>query len=95
MISLLTDNIYQYMNYERYSQDPGNSPLLNGNASSLGGNGAPEPTYKGVRQQGRTPNIIASGGGGGCVTEGPFSEFVTPSSCYLNFQVSYPPTNIS
>ena len=64
------------MNYDRYAEDPGNSPLLNGNASSLGGNGVLEPTYKGVAQPGRTPNIIASGGGGGCVTEGPFSEFV-------------------
>ncbi|KAI2614782.1 Di-copper centre-containing protein [Hypoxylon fragiforme] len=65
-----------YMNYDRYSQDPYNSPLLNGNASSLGGNGELEPTYKGVPQPGRTPNIIASGGGGGCVTSGPFSDMV-------------------
>ncbi|KAI1637324.1 Di-copper centre-containing protein [Biscogniauxia mediterranea] len=65
-----------YMNYDRYSEDPINSPLLNGNASSLGGNGEPEPAYKGVPQPGRTPNIIASGGGGGCVTEGPFSDMV-------------------
>lgn len=64
------------MNYDRYKEDPWNSPLLNGNASSLGGNGQPEPDYKGVAQPGRTPNIIASGGGGGCVTEGPFSESV-------------------
>lgn len=64
------------MNYDRYKEDPWNSPLLNGNASSLGGNGQPDPAYKGVSQPGRTPNIIASGGGGGCVTEGPFSEFV-------------------
>ncbi|XXG99739.1 hypothetical protein Hte_006080 [Hypoxylon texense] len=65
-----------YMNYDRYSEDPINSPLLNGNASSLGGNGVLEPSYKGVPQYGRTPNIIASGGGGGCVTEGPFSDLV-------------------
>ncbi|KAI1764646.1 Di-copper centre-containing protein [Hypoxylon sp. FL1150] len=65
-----------YMNYDRYSNDPLNSPLLNGNASSLGGNGLPEPSYKGVPQYGRTPNIIATGGGGGCVTEGPFSDLV-------------------
>lgn len=66
------------MNYDRYAEDPINSPLLNGNASSLGGNGAPDPSYKGVPQYGRTPNIIKSGGGGGCVTEGPFAELVTP-----------------
>lgn len=65
-----------YMNYDRYKEDPWNSPLLNGNASSLGGNGQPEPDYKGVAQPGRTPNIIASGGGGGCVTEGPFSDMI-------------------
>ncbi|KAI1339207.1 hypothetical protein F5Y15DRAFT_407274 [Xylariaceae sp. FL0016] len=65
-----------YMNYDRYAEDPGNSPLLNGNASSMGGNGEPDPTYKGVPQYGRTPNIIATGGGGGCVTEGPFSDMV-------------------
>ncbi|KAI1371809.1 Di-copper centre-containing protein [Hypoxylon crocopeplum] len=65
-----------YMNYDRYSEDPLNSPLLNGNASSLGGTGEPEPMYKGVPQFGRTPNIIATAGGGGCVTEGPFSDMV-------------------
>ncbi|CAK7234105.1 hypothetical protein SCUCBS95973_008822 [Sporothrix curviconia] len=65
-----------YMNYDRYAEDPGNSPLLNGNASSMGGNGAPDPSYKGVPQYGRTPNIIKSGGGGGCVTEGPFADMV-------------------
>ncbi|CAK7204041.1 hypothetical protein SEUCBS139899_006792 [Sporothrix eucalyptigena] len=65
-----------YMNYDRYAEDPGNSPLLNGNASSMGGNGAPDPSYKGVPQYGRTPNIIKSGGGGGCVTSGPFADMV-------------------
>ncbi|KAI1179611.1 hypothetical protein F4777DRAFT_600403 [Nemania sp. FL0916] len=65
-----------YMNYDRYKEDPWNSPLLNGNASSIGGTGEPDPAYKGVAQPGRTPNIIASGGGGGCVTKGPFSDLV-------------------
>ncbi|OIW28322.1 Di-copper centre-containing protein [Coniochaeta ligniaria NRRL 30616] len=65
-----------YMNYDRYAEDPINSPLLNGNASSLGGNGEKDATYKGVPQQGRKPNIIATGGGGGCVTSGPFSDMV-------------------
>ncbi|KAK3381090.1 hypothetical protein B0H63DRAFT_501831 [Podospora didyma] len=65
-----------YMNYDRYAQDPINSPLFNGNASSLGGNGAPDPTYRGIQQAGRTPNIIKSGGGGGCVTEGPFKDML-------------------
>ncbi|KAL1861275.1 hypothetical protein VTK73DRAFT_7155 [Phialemonium thermophilum] len=65
-----------YMNYDRYAQDPINSPLLNGNASSLGGNGEHDPAYRGVPQPGRTPNIIKSGGGGGCVKSGPFSDMV-------------------
>ncbi|KAI0147375.1 Di-copper centre-containing protein [Xylariaceae sp. FL1272] len=65
---------HPYMNYDRYSKDPLNSPLFNGNASSMGGQGALEPTYKGVAQPGRTPNIIQSGGGGGCLTSGPFSD---------------------
>ncbi len=65
-----------YMNYDRYAQDPIHSPMFNGNASSMGGNGAPDPDYKGIPQPGRNPNIIKSGGGGGCVTEGPFKEYV-------------------
>jgi len=55
------------MNIDRYAQDPINSPLFNGNASSMGGNGVPDPGYKGL-------GSIKSGGGGGCVTSGPFSE---------------------
>ncbi len=41
--------------------------------TSMGGNGAPDPPYKGVRSG---TGMIATGGGGGCVTEGPFKEFV-------------------
>lgn len=71
------------MNYDRYAADPINSPLFNGNASSMGGNGAPTD-YAGVPQPFRPPyNMIPSAGGGGCVTEGPFKEYVlfqTPSS---------------
>ncbi|KAI1851561.1 hypothetical protein JX265_012357 [Neoarthrinium moseri] len=63
-----------YENYDRYAEDPINSPLWNGNASSLGGNGVPDPRYKGVAQPGRTPNIIKTGGGGGMVVSlGPTS----------------------
>jgi tyrosinase len=64
------------MNYDRYADDPMNSPLLNGNASSLGGTGAADTLYKGVSQPGRNPNIIKSGGGGGCAISGPYSESV-------------------
>lgn len=63
-----------YMNYDRYAADPVNSPLFNGNASSMGGNGEPSE-YRGVPQPFRPPyNLIPSAGGGGCVTEGPFKE---------------------
>jgi len=57
------------MNIDRYAEDPIHSPLFNGNASSMGGNGLPDPNYKGL-------GSIKSGGGGGCVTEGPFHEYV-------------------
>lgn len=61
------------MNYDRYTKDPKNSALFNGNATSMGGNGAPDSSYTGLR----TGNgVIKSAGGGGCVTEGPFKEFV-------------------
>jgi len=61
------------MNYDRYTKDPKNSALFNGNATSMGGNGAPDPQYKGLRT---SAGMIQSAGGGGCVTEGPFKEFV-------------------
>lgn len=67
-----------YMNYDRIAEDlstnPANSPHWNGNSSSLGGNRELDSNYKGVSQTGRTPNLIATGGGGGCVTSAPFSE---------------------
>ncbi|KAH8901803.1 Di-copper centre-containing protein [Coniochaeta sp. PMI_546] len=63
-----------YMNYDRYAADPINSPMFNGNASSMGGNGAPT-TYPGVPQPFRRPyDKIPSAGGGGCVTTGPFKD---------------------
>lgn len=62
------------MNYDRYAQDPVNSPMFNGNASSMGGQGLPSD-YPGVAQPYRKPyDWIKPGGGGGCVTEGPFKE---------------------
>ncbi len=64
------------MNYDRYAQDPIHSPMFNGNASSMGGNGGFTANYSGVPQPGKTPNLIKSAGGGGCVTEGPFKEYV-------------------
>jgi len=83
------------MNYDRYAEDPLTSPLLNGNASSLGGNGEKDATYKGVPQQGRKPNIIATGGGGGCVTSGPFSESVKTNPFLLSTPSDSNPTSHS
>ncbi|KAI5861017.1 Di-copper centre-containing protein [Durotheca rogersii] len=68
-----------YWNYDRYAADPINSPLFNGNASSMGGNGAPSE-YPGVRQMGFKPpyDIIPSAGGGGMVVSlGPLSTIVS------------------
>jgi len=62
------------MNYDRYAQDPVNSPMFNGNASSMGGQGEYD-NYGGVFQPFRAPyNKIPQGGGGGCVKDGPFKE---------------------
>jgi tyrosinase len=45
-----------------------------GNASSMGGNGAPSK-YPGVMMPFKKPyNLIPWAGGGGCVTTGPFKE---------------------
>ncbi|KAK4171012.1 hypothetical protein QBC36DRAFT_295759 [Triangularia setosa] len=64
---------HPYMNYDRYTKDPKNSALFNGNATSMGGNGLPDPRYTGLRTGAGT---IKSGGGGGCVTEGPFKDYM-------------------
>ncbi|KAE9363228.1 Di-copper centre-containing protein [Stipitochalara longipes BDJ] len=64
-----------YWNWGRTAEDPINSPLFNGNDSSMGGNGLPS-VYPGVPAMGFTPpyDMIPSAGGGGCVTEGPFKN---------------------
>lgn len=62
------------MNYDRYTKDPKLSALFNGNATSMGGNGEPDPGYPGFRAGGS--GLVKSGGGGGCVKTGPFKEFV-------------------
>ncbi len=49
------------MNYDRYTKDPKNSALFNGNMTSMGGNGAPDAKYAGVR----TGNGLIKTGGGG------------------------------
>jgi tyrosinase len=68
------------MNYDRYVDDPINSPMFDGSDTSMGGNGAPS-TYPGIAQPFPRPySMMPSAGGGGCVTEGPFKESV-PVSC--------------
>ncbi|KAL2142548.1 hypothetical protein VTI28DRAFT_1051 [Corynascus sepedonium] len=65
-----------YMNYDRYAEDPINSPMFDGSDSSMGGNGGPY-NYTGVPQPFPRPyNLIPPAGGGGCVTEGPFKDMV-------------------
>lgn len=64
------------MNYDRYAADPIHSPMFNGNASSMGGNGA-FVNYTGVPQPFRKPyDHIPPADGGGCVTEGPFKDMI-------------------
>ncbi|KAK0610588.1 hypothetical protein B0T17DRAFT_500427 [Bombardia bombarda] len=64
-----------YWNWDRYAKDPINSPLFNGNESSMGGNGA-KFSYQGIQIPGapRPYNLIPAGVGGGCVTTGPFKN---------------------
>lgn len=65
-----------YMNYDRYADDPINSPMFDGSETSMGGNGAPHD-YPGVAQPFPRPyNMMPAAGGGGCVTEGPFKDMV-------------------
>ncbi|EPE32098.1 Di-copper centre-containing [Glarea lozoyensis ATCC 20868] len=66
-----------YWNWARYAADPINSPLFNGNDSSMGGNGLPSE-YPGIPSMSFKPpyDMIPSAGGGGCVTEGPFKDMV-------------------
>ena len=64
------------MNYDRYANDPINSPMFDGSDSSMGGNGA-KSDYAGVPQPFPRPyDKIPSAGGGGCVTTGPFKKSV-------------------
>ncbi|KAF2668715.1 Di-copper centre-containing protein [Microthyrium microscopicum] len=81
---------HPYMDYDRYTKNDPDDPMFNGNASSMGGNGAYDPNYKGVPQMGRTPSIIKSGGGGGCMTEGPFKDMVVSLGPVMSRNPSVP-----
>ncbi|KAK3376297.1 hypothetical protein B0T24DRAFT_699716 [Lasiosphaeria ovina] len=64
-----------YWNWDRYAKDPVNSPLFNGNESSMSGNGA-KVAHQGIPIPGapRPYNLIPAADGGGCVTTGPFKN---------------------
>ena len=62
--------------YTSFLSDPIHSPLFDGSATSMGGNGAFQ-AYPGTPLPGAPPglnDIIPSAEGGGCVTTGPFKE---------------------
>lgn len=61
----------QYNNWARYASDPANSPIFNGNASSMSGNGE-KFTYDGIFVG--MGSSIPADQGGGCVTSGPFKK---------------------
>lgn len=65
------------MNYDRYVADPLNSLLFDGSPASMSGNGELAP-YNGIPQPFPRPyDRIPADQGGGCVTTGPFKEYVS------------------
>jgi tyrosinase len=73
----LTTDAIQYWNWGRTAADPINSPMFNGNMSSMGGNGV-KSDYPGVMVHGagfQPPyDMIPADLGGGCVKDGPFAN---------------------
>ncbi|KAF1993505.1 Di-copper centre-containing protein [Amniculicola lignicola CBS 123094] len=63
------------INKLKTAADPINSPIFNGNMSSMGGNGLPA-NYPGVMTMSFKPPFdkIPAAGGGGCVVDGPFQN---------------------
>jgi tyrosinase len=65
-----------YMNYQRLVDNPKQSAMFNGNATSMGGDGV-YAKYRGVPMGFPAPfNNIPPADGGGCVKEGPFKDMV-------------------
>lgn len=78
---LLTENpsIQRYWDWSKYASDPANSPIFDGSATSLSGQGAYIPHedffYRIPRTGDLNYNItIPAGPGGGCVQGGPFAN---------------------
>ncbi|KAI4634941.1 hypothetical protein J4E81_000235 [Alternaria sp. BMP 2799] len=67
-----------YYSYSRWHKDPTKSPLLDGSATSISGQGAKgcsNQTWTGVPSNDQPVIKIPHGQGGGCVTSGPFTNF--------------------
>ncbi|KAK3314850.1 hypothetical protein B0H66DRAFT_563793 [Apodospora peruviana] len=62
-----------YWNWGRWAQNPLDSPLFDGSASSMGGNGAFAP-HNCTNALPTGLNCIPPGNGGGCVASGPFAD---------------------
>jgi len=73
------DFVHQYLDsYSRWHKDPTKSPLLDGSATSISGQGAKgcsNQTWTGIPSNDQPVIKIPHGQGGGCVTSGPFTNF--------------------
>ncbi|KAF2993820.1 hypothetical protein E8E13_001813 [Curvularia kusanoi] len=68
-----------YYSYSRWYKDPLKSPLLDGSETSMSGQGAPgckNQTFTGIPSDANPLIKIPHGGGGGCVSSGPFKDWV-------------------
>ncbi|EHK98553.1 putative Tyrosinase [Glarea lozoyensis 74030] len=66
-----------YWDWPKWADAPQDSPLFNGDAYSLGGNGDFIPGHPGLTLNfGNTTTVLPAGLGGGCVTKGPFKDMV-------------------
>ena len=73
------------------SRDPKNSPLFDGSATSMSGNGL-FVDYPGIPIPLAPPglnDLIPPAGGGGCVTTGPFKKYIFQSSRLLSSTNTY------
>jgi len=66
----------QYWNWATNAANESHSPVFDGSATSMGGNGAFLTHNGSLAGAGRI--FLPSEQGGGCVTTGPFKKFVSP-----------------